>query len=354
MAQDWYDSEPSLRRRMTRELQRLVRRARKAPLRILVVTSLLTAMAVWYIGSKGAVYNARVILKVEESEVSEEREPLPMQGLRDYVASLTFTKDNLLTVIEELELFPRRADMGDDWAVASFRENIHVEVYRNFFSGERGYEGAPRSARIAVLYADADPDEAYRITRRLARLVEESERTRRQVRRAEGLAEAEATVEAARERLQAKYTLIGRAGVELSEATGKPGEQAAIRFRIRQLEDSAHGDRDVLRAAIAELRSLEMSHALAAEELGLRFTVVDERIPRAPESRRNFLVMLGVAAFCAFLPICIMTFGAFDSRIHDADDVRRLGFPVVGHMPGFKGDRVGSLRDRSARRDRVT
>jgi capsular polysaccharide biosynthesis protein len=45
--------------------------------------------------------------------------------------------------------------------------------------------------------------------------------------------------------------------------------------------------------------------------------------------------------------------GAFDSRIHDTDDVVRLGLPVLGHVPGFTGDSVGSLRTRGAHRRRV-
>ena len=45
--------------------------------------------------------------------------------------------------------------------------------------------------------------------------------------------------------------------------------------------------------------------------------------------------------------------GAFDPRVHDTDDVARLGFPVLGHVPGFPGDQVGSLRSRGARRARV-
>jgi hypothetical protein len=42
--------------------------------------------------------------------------------------------------------------------------------------------------------------------------------------------------------------------------------------------------------------------------------------------------------------------GAFDSRIHDLDDVARLGIPVVGHVPRFPGDSVGSLRERGVKR----
>jgi hypothetical protein len=45
--------------------------------------------------------------------------------------------------------------------------------------------------------------------------------------------------------------------------------------------------------------------------------------------------------------------GAFDSRVHDSDDVARLKLPVLGHVPGFAGDNVGSMRTRSAAPTRV-
>jgi hypothetical protein len=39
--------------------------------------------------------------------------------------------------------------------------------------------------------------------------------------------------------------------------------------------------------------------------------------------------------------------------VHDVDDVERLGLPVLGHVPGFPGDRVGSLEARSVQRTRI-
>ena len=50
-------------------------------------------------------------------------------------------------------------------------------------------------------------------------------------------------------------------------------------------------------------------------------------------------------------PRCVL--GAFDSRVHDTDDVERLGLPVLGHVPGFAGDHVGSLEARGVLRARV-
>ena len=49
----------------------------------------------------------------------------------------------------------------------------------------------------------------------------------------------------------------------------------------------------------------------------------------------------------------LIVIGAFDSRVHDVEDVARLDLPVLGHVPGFPGDNVGSLEARGALRARV-
>jgi len=44
-----------------------------------------------------------------------------------------------------------------------------------------------------------------------------------------------------------------------------------------------------------------------------------------------------------------LVLGAFDPRVHDGDDVARLGLPMLGQLPAFRGDDVGALRARAAR-----
>ena len=65
------------------------------------------------------------------------------------------------------------------------------------------------------------------------------------------------------------------------------------------------------------------------------------------------LVMILLVVGTGALVGSALFLGAFDSRVHDTDDVARLGLPVLGHVPGFPGDQVGSLRSRGARRNHV-
>ena len=60
--------------------------------------------------------------------------------------------------------------------------------------------------------------------------------------------------------------------------------------------------------------------------------------------------VITVILFVITVVLVSLFVGAFDSRVHDLDDVARLGIPIVGHIPRFPGDRVGSLRERGVKR----
>jgi capsular polysaccharide biosynthesis protein len=78
--------------------------------------------------------------------------------------------------------------------------------------------------------------------------------------------------------------------------------------------------------------------------------LVAERRPLRPE-QSTFVMILAIAVIgtCTLIGSAIL-FGSFDTRVHDSDDVARLGLPVLGHVPGFNGDDVGSMEARGARR----
>jgi capsular polysaccharide biosynthesis protein len=59
---------------------------------------------------------------------------------------------------------------------------------------------------------------------------------------------------------------------------------------------------------------------------------------------------VAVLLFVTLFIVVALYIGAFDTRIHDLDDVARLGIAVVGQVPGFPGDEVGSLRERGVTR----
>lgn len=337
------------------EVRRLSRRARCRPLAILLLAAVGASLVVLKITREPELHTARVLLRVTEGVLSEDDTPLPRSQLRDYVAHVAFGREQLLGVIEELDLYPRkRAIRGDDWAVANLRDFMQLEVYRNYFALDRGYSTAPRSARIAIYYSDLDPEQAFRVASRLAALIREREQALRD--RSAGVAaeSAQLAVDRARAALQASQSTMSEILVELAraEAEEDAGRAAQLRYEMMQLFERIEADRDLLQRTESRAATLLLQRNVDGADIGLRFEVIDERPP--PRRTRQWLDLaaVGVVCFIFLLPLCVIAVGAFDRRVRDRDDIERLGLAVVGHIPGFPGDRDGSMRSR-ARRDRA-
>jgi hypothetical protein len=108
-------------------------------------------------------------------------------------------------------------------------------------------------------------------------------------------------------------------------------------------------------ASLAEIAASRDSLADRISEAGLDMsvTVVEEHRPNSSEHHGFVLAMIIVIVGVGSLLASALFLGAFDSRVHDVDDIERLGISVLGHLPGFPGDHVGSLQSRGAARARV-
>jgi hypothetical protein len=96
-----------------------------------------------------------------------------------------------------------------------------------------------------------------------------------------------------------------------------------------------------------------LADRIAEAGLDLSVDIVAEKRPNRPESKGLLIAMMLVVVGVGALIGSALVLGAFDSRVHDTDDVERLGLPVLGHVPEFPGDTVGSLEARGVQRARV-
>ncbi len=111
---------------------------------------------------------------------------------------------------------------------------------------------------------------------------------------------------------------------------------------------SDNPDRAVV--VVQHLARLLSERKLEQSQPGLLFEVTDPaRAARPGSPRPRELVTLAAILFALLLPLAGIAAGAFDSRIYDAQDVRRLGLEAVGHLDPFPGDNVGTLEARLAR-----
>lgn len=352
---DWYEAEEPTRHGLIAELQRIKRRTIVRPIPVILLALAITAGIAYKLATKPKIYEADVVLALTEGTMTTSRGGLPFDQLREYVTSVLMPDAKLLQLIEERNLHRLRRKLGPQWAINELRMQLEVEIWKNSFVYFHESEAnAQKSARIGLTVLDGDPDQAFEIARDLARIVIEThDEQRRAV--AQALADEVATMrKTMNQKLADLATAISVKQTALAEARtrGNVGLAAALMTDVAAL---AHTEKRAEEQLAAILRSPEaLADEVTAAGLGTRIDLVEERRPDRQEQSGLVLAMIVIVIGTGATIGAALFVGAFDSRVHDTDDVARLGLPVLGHVPGFPGDDVGSLHDRGALRGKRT
>jgi hypothetical protein len=350
----WYRSEEPTRAALTFELRRIARRFRARPLPALAIAAALTALIAIRVTQKRTAYEADVVLAITEGTALGDRNGIPFNQLREYVWSVLLPDAKLLALIEDRDLVPLRRKLGPQYALDELRGQIDLQIWRNSFLYYEGADSSARkSARIGLSVTDGDPDFALALAQDLASIITETHDEKRDDLARKLAHEVDALrgkLEERRDGMQQALT-VRQAEIAAASARGEEGVAGTLRLEVIAV---ARKIRDVDEQLALIARSPEaLADRAAAAGLGMRVEVVSERRPDRPEQSGLVPVMVVIVVGTGALLGCALFFGAFDSRVHDTDDVARLGLPVLGQVPGFSGDHVGSLRARGAARRRV-
>jgi hypothetical protein len=351
---DWYEAEEPTRLGMVAELQRIKRRCIVRPIPVLLLATLITAAVTFKFAKKPRLFEARVVLAMVEGSLSSKSSTIPFDTLKEYVAQVLLPDGKLLDVIEKHNLYPLRKKLGAQYAIDELRSQIEIEIWKNsFVFYDDADANAQKSARVGITVADNDPDLAYVIAKDLADIaIASHEKAQKEVsdalskemtsmresmaQRLEDLANQRATREAALEDARRKFnnTVAAAQFIELAAITAEEKKLNAEFSAIVSSPDA-------------------LADRVTAAGLDTRLSIVEERHPEKSEPSGLVLAMIIVVIGTGALLGSALIVGAFDSRVHEVDDVTRLGLPVLGHVPGFQGDDVGSLEARGATRARV-
>ena len=345
---------------MKRELIRLKERAKRRPFRVLGLAFLVALATYYYKERKKPPYRAYVVLRVTEGQIVQEVSPLAGRDLDEYLQSVAMTNRQIFDIIERHGLYVTDRARGEAHAVGEFRENMKLTSVNNYFTLSAGYYSGPRTARITVRFQDPSISTAFAVTQDLAATIEENEQARREIESSRLALIAEKALERARAQTLALSEERSRIQIKLEEVLADPelrdNRELVAGLRVDESRLLARQERADLLMARSERqkRALDLAAAADAADLGLRFDVVDV-IPPVPRDEPSFArhALWVLAFFLLALPLSAIGIGAFDSRLHNRDDVARLELPVVGHVPSFRGDSVGSLRWRRRAAHRV-
>jgi capsular polysaccharide biosynthesis protein len=240
------------------------------------------------------------------------------------------------------------------WAIEEVRKQIEVDVWRNtyvYYDPEN--PNRDPSARIGITVTDDDPDSAYELAHDIADIVVDATHERRMK-----YAEAITTqVTSERDAMAARLNQLDAELTELMVAFGqarrakKEGLASAINLRVNVID----GQKKEAEKTMSELTTSQEAIAdrIAAAGLDLVIEIAGEKRPNRPPNRGLLIAIALAIVGIGSLIGSALVLGAFDSRVHDVEDVERLGLPVLGHVPGFPGDHVGSLEARGVQRNRV-
>jgi hypothetical protein len=349
---DWYESEESTRRGMVLELQRIRRRTSVRPWPVLALALLITGALTYKLVTRKQQFQAEVVLALREGTLgTQDRTGMPLGELREYVISVLLPDKKLEELIERRNLHRLRKKLGTQWAVNELREQTEIEVWRNsyiYYDPEN--PNRDPSARIGISVSDEDPDDAFLLAHDLATIVMESTRERRYEYAARMATQVAAERDAVSKRLTQLDAELSEVMVAFSKArrAKKDGLAQALNLRLAEID----GQKTDAEKTMTELTTSQdlIADRIAAAGLDLVIEVVGEKRPNRPPSRGLLISIIAVIVGIGSLIGAALFLGAFDSRVHDVEDVERLGLPVLGHVPGFPGDRVGSLEARGVQR----
>lgn len=324
----WEDAELGWAE-MGRETKRLLRRARRRPKLVFLITLIITALSVVQEYRKQREYPQTIVLSATESEQTFDNIVHTNRHLTDYVYYAVFTDRVLFELMDKWEYRTDLAEKNPRLRVESFRDLIDVEVYKNEFTEPRYPNMPPRSARIAIEFRYKDPDTALEIARELGLLVIKRDGENRRDRLAGEQKEANEVVAYAESHLsritrdldEAKDDLdaqVGDQGDALVRLIG--GERAQVQA-IQQLKEANEMKRRLERATAADQQSLE-----------LRYDQADWGAPKLLVDRITTVIRSGATVFVVMLLLVALLVAAFDTRVYEPEDVQRLGFRMFGHL----------------------
>src|SRR5690349_16028419 len=172
---DWSDEEAG-RRELSFELRHLARRAIARPWATLGVALAIAVAVALFAGRTPRTYSSTVTFRVTEGDIDFATAPQLNPRLRAHVQGALLSSPRLEAIRAARGLYPEARRRGEAEAIAAFRDDIEVTVWRNYFLEGREAEDDPtRTARLAIRYRGRDPQLAYQVAQDLGRAVTDGE-----------------------------------------------------------------------------------------------------------------------------------------------------------------------------------
>lgn len=322
--------------------RRAFARALRRPVRVVAIGLLVAGAYVAGRAWRAPSYQATLYFRLVEGEVTDLRlAPRPPAAIREYISSVALSRSRLEQIMRRYGISGSYLARDPVAAVEDFRQDIEVDVSRNYFIYDRRADDPPRSALVTISLRGSDPDRTRAVLRAIGDLILSEQAAQRSARLAQARELLGTQLKAARARSRSLQGAMDRLWADLRTADG--GGAVEIRARISALRAEAKGA--IERALALERRAAEVAFTSAAEgeRLGLSFELFDESlVATAPHLAPLQLARRGAIALAIALLLTLPVLGALDDRIYAPGDLAARGLPLFGALPRFPGDEAGS------------
>ena len=306
----WFDDEPRAVDLLRQAVNLFVRGVRRPWLTLLIALSL--ASAVGALVAFGKRHHAPVlVLRLVEGSGDSSAMPNPQRRLREYLRAAVFTSEPMLELIRRHRLYPSLAHRNPREALESFREDIDIDVYQNYFVEPRAPGETPRSARVAVSYRSNDRATALAVTRDLGALIRKHETHARNVQADRARREADRARDTLQDALQRRVREVSAKRNEIATmAAPDPARQVELVNLLGSMEAL---ERDV-DGATRRAASIELGASLEQGGVGLHFETADDASLPSGAARVRWAWFAALLSFLTGLPLIAVAVGAFFPR----------------------------------------
>jgi hypothetical protein len=308
----WFNDEPRALDVLRQAVSLFARGVRRPWLTLLV--SLSFAAGVGALVAFGKRNHAPVlVLRLVEGSGDSSTMPNPQRRLREYVRDAVFTSAPMLELIRRHGLYPSLVKKNPRAALESFREDIVIDVYQNYFVEPRAPGETPRSARVAVSYRSTDRSTALAVTRDLGALIRKHETAVRNAQAERARSEADRARDTLQDALQHR---VREVAAKRSEITAMASPDPARQVELVNLLGSMEAlERDV-DGATRRAASVELGASIEQGGVGLHFEIADDASLPSGAARVRWAWVAALLSFLVGLPLIAVAVGAFFPRRH--------------------------------------
>lgn len=322
--------------------RQLVFRALRQPLQVLGIALLTTTAFIAWRATRTPRYRATLYYTVIESGITDlKNAPRPVRAIREYITKVALSREKIQEIMARHNVSMTYWARDPAGASEAFREDVRIDVTRNYFLYDRTDGDEPRSAQVSISLYGVDPVRTRDILHEIGQAFVATQTAHRAARLAQARENLETQLALARNERQALVERIDHLLLNASRAT--PHAAIAIRAEIasRQLELKSALDKVI--ALERRAASVAFNTAAEHEQLGLDFEPFDEAVV-AVTARLGFLQIVGLAflVFVISLLLTVPVVGAFDDRVYTPEDLQKRGLACFGGLPRFDTDDAGS------------